>query len=86
LRQSGIRAQKSCLYTSGERSEGEKESTLIHTTCVRVVSKQEVFSFSSREEKYTMPPRRERQSPDLEDRDSRRRGRPAGNPEIERQM
>ena len=33
-----------------------------------------------------MPPRRERQSPDREDRDARRRGRPAGNPETERQM
>jgi hypothetical protein len=33
-----------------------------------------------------MPPRRERQSPDREDRDARRRGRPAGNPEMERQM
>jgi hypothetical protein len=33
-----------------------------------------------------MPPRRERQSPDREDRDVRRRGRPAGNAEIEREM
>jgi hypothetical protein len=37
-----------------------------------------------------MPPRRERQSPDREDRDARRRGRPAGNPagnaEMERQI
>jgi hypothetical protein len=33
-----------------------------------------------------MPPRRERQSPDPEDRDVRRRGRPAGNPEMERQI
>jgi hypothetical protein len=33
-----------------------------------------------------MPPRRERQSPDPEDREVRRRGRPAGNPEMERQM
>jgi hypothetical protein len=37
-----------------------------------------------------MPPRRERQSPDREDRDARRRGRPAGNPagnaEMERQL
>jgi hypothetical protein len=33
-----------------------------------------------------MPPRRERQSPDREDRDARRRGRSVGNPEIERQM
>jgi hypothetical protein len=33
-----------------------------------------------------MPPRRERQSPDREDRDVRRRGRPAGNAEMERQM
>jgi hypothetical protein len=33
-----------------------------------------------------MSPRRERQSPDREDRDARRRGRPAGNAEIEREM
>ena len=33
-----------------------------------------------------MPPRRERQSPDREDRDARRRGRLTGNPKIERQM
>jgi hypothetical protein len=33
-----------------------------------------------------MPPRRERQSPDPEDRKVQRRGRPAGNPEMERQM
>jgi hypothetical protein len=33
-----------------------------------------------------MPPRRERQSPDPEDREVRRRGRPAVNPEMERQM
>jgi hypothetical protein len=33
-----------------------------------------------------MLPRRERQSPDREDRDARRRGRPAGNPEMERQI
>jgi hypothetical protein len=32
-----------------------------------------------------MPPRRERQSPDPEDREVRRRGRPTGNPEMERQ-
>jgi hypothetical protein len=33
-----------------------------------------------------MLPRRERPSPDREDRDARRRGRPVGNPEMERQM
>jgi hypothetical protein len=33
-----------------------------------------------------MSPRRERQSPDPEDREVRRRGRPSGNPEMERQM
>ena len=33
-----------------------------------------------------MPPRRERQSPDHEDRDAQRRGRPAGNAEIEKEM
>jgi hypothetical protein len=35
---------------------------------------------------FTMPPRRERQSPDREDRHAQRRGRLAGNLEIERQM
>jgi hypothetical protein len=33
-----------------------------------------------------MPPRRERQSPDLEDREVRRRGRQVENPEMDRQM
>ena len=33
-----------------------------------------------------MPPRRETQSPDREDRDARRRGRLVGNPEMERQI
>jgi hypothetical protein len=33
-----------------------------------------------------MPPRRERQSPDPEDREVRKRGRPVGNLEMERQM
>jgi hypothetical protein len=33
-----------------------------------------------------MPPRRERQSPDPEDKEVRRRGRPIGNPEMERQI
>jgi hypothetical protein len=33
-----------------------------------------------------MPPRRERQSPDPEDREVRRRGRLIGNPEMERQI
>jgi hypothetical protein len=33
-----------------------------------------------------MPPRRERQSPECKDRDARRRGRPAGNAEMERQV
>jgi hypothetical protein len=33
-----------------------------------------------------MLPRRERKSPDREDRDTRRRGRPVGNPKIEHQM
>jgi hypothetical protein len=51
-----------------------------------VVSEREFFAFYSREGEYTMPPRRERQSPDPEDREVRRRGRPAGNPEMERQM
>jgi hypothetical protein len=37
-------------------------------------------------EEFTMPPRRERQFLDPEDRDVRRRGRPVGNPEMERQI
>jgi hypothetical protein len=46
-----------------------------------------LFVSGSREKRiYIMSPRRERQSPDHEDRDARRRGRPAGNPEMERQM
>jgi hypothetical protein len=45
-----------------------------------------IFAFCSREGKFTMSPRREKESPDPEDRDVRRRGRPVGNPEIERQM
>jgi hypothetical protein len=51
-----------------------------------VVSERELFAFYSREGEYTMSPRRERQSPDPEDREVRRRGRPAGNPEMDRQM
>jgi hypothetical protein len=39
------------------------------------------------EERFTMPPRRERQSPDPRRQGcARRRGRPKGNPEMERQM
>jgi len=59
------------------------------TVCVSVVSEQDKFSvFCSREgeREFTMPPRRERQSPDLEDREVKRRGRPTGNPEMERQI
>jgi hypothetical protein len=46
------------------------------------------LAFCNREKEadYTMPPRRERQSPDREDRDARRRGRQPGNPEMERQI
>jgi hypothetical protein len=52
-----------------------------------VVSEREyLFAFCSRERKFTMPPRRERQSPDPEDREVRRRGRQVANPEMERQM
>jgi sporulation protein YlmC with PRC-barrel domain len=51
-----------------------------------VVSEPEFFAFCSREEEDIMPPRRERQSPGPEDRDARRRGRPRGNLEMERQM
>jgi hypothetical protein len=45
-----------------------------------------LFSVAEREREFTMLPRRERQSPDPEDREVRRRGRPTGNPEMERQM
>jgi hypothetical protein len=44
------------------------------------------FSFCSKRRIFAMPPRRERQSPDPEDREVRRRGRLARNPEMERQM
>jgi hypothetical protein len=44
------------------------------------------FAFYRRERGFAMPPRREIQSPDLEDREVRRRGRPIGNPKMERQM
>jgi hypothetical protein len=57
--------------------------------CVRVVSEQGILSvFCSRGEKknFTMPPRTERQSPDPEEREVRRRGRLTGNPEMERQI
>jgi hypothetical protein len=56
--------------------------------CIRVVSELSWNSLcsGSREERDIMPPRRERQSPDREDRDARRRGRPAGNAEMERQI
>jgi hypothetical protein len=56
---------------------------------VKVVSEKGILSiFCSRVEKknFTMPPRRERQSPDPEDREVRRRGRPTGNLEMERQI
>jgi hypothetical protein len=46
---SGIRALKSCLYISGERREGERGSTLIHTTCIRVVSEARVSLLSEEE-------------------------------------
>jgi hypothetical protein len=49
---SGIRAQKSCLYISGERSEGEKESTLIHTTLHQVVSEPELHLYISGEVRW----------------------------------
>jgi hypothetical protein len=49
-------------------------------------SQKNSFYFYSRERGFAMPPRRERQSPDPEDREVRRRGRPIGNPEMERQM
>jgi hypothetical protein len=47
-----------------------------------LVSEQEyLFAFCSREEgEFSMPPRRERQSPDPEDREVRRRGRQVTNP------
>jgi hypothetical protein len=42
--------------------------------------------FIAERRRFTISPRRERQSPDLEDREVRRRGRPVGNPEMERHM
>jgi hypothetical protein len=45
-----------------------------------------LFSVAEKEKEFTMPPRREIQSPDPEDREVRRRGRPTGNPEMKRQM
>ena len=53
-----------------------------------LVSEREyLFSFCSREEgEFSMLSRRERQSPDPEDREVRRRGRQVANPEMERQM
>jgi hypothetical protein len=42
--------------------------------------------FVAERKRFIMPPRRERKSPDREDRDARRRGRPTGNPEMEHQM
>jgi hypothetical protein len=81
---------------------GEKEKVLVKRPAtvesgvdIRVVSELVVYLehsdlfvqvSSQREADYIMPPRRERQSPDREDRDARRRGRPAGNAEIEREM
>jgi hypothetical protein len=41
-----------------------------------------LFSIEEREIIY-LPPRRERQSPDPEDREVRRRGKLVGNPEME---
>jgi hypothetical protein len=51
LASSGIRALKYFLYISGERSEGERESTLIHMTCVRVVLEWGRLFLSIEEEK-----------------------------------
>jgi hypothetical protein len=48
-------------------------------------SRNSLLSGAERRENIMLP-RRERQSPDPEDREVRRRGRPAGNPEMERQM
>jgi hypothetical protein len=45
-----------------------------------------LFSIAEKKREFAMPPRRERQSPDPEDREVRRRGRPTGNPEMERQI
>jgi hypothetical protein len=44
------------------------------------------FVFCTREREFTKPSRRERQSPDPEDREVRRRGRSTGNLEMERHM
>jgi hypothetical protein len=67
---------------------GEGDWLLRERVDVRVVSELEVevLFVQVAKRKYIMPPRRERQSPYREDRDVRRRGRPAGNPEMERQI
>jgi flagellar motility protein MotE (MotC chaperone) len=55
--------------------------------CVRVVSERILlFSIAEKRENSPCQPRRERQSPDPEDREVRRRGRPVQNPEMERQI
>jgi hypothetical protein len=52
----------------------------------QVVSEREVFAFSSREENTSCRREEKDSHHDREDREVRRRGRPAGNPEMERQM
>jgi hypothetical protein len=76
------------LGLSEREGPGRSDRTARVTTLRQVVSEREdIFSFSSREgEEFNMSPRRERQSPDREDRDARRRGRPTGNLEMECQM
>jgi hypothetical protein len=76
------------ISSSGLRKEGPGERLDCEGhDCTKWYQSGNIFAFCSRErEEFIMPPRRERQSPDPEDRDARRRGRPAGNPEMERQM
>jgi hypothetical protein len=70
----------------------EKEKVLVERGCCRerlrqsgIRAKFSLFSVAERRGD-TMPPRRERQSPDREDRDARRRGRQSPNPEKEREL
>jgi hypothetical protein len=82
----GIRAKILSVYFRQEERK-RKESTLSRLASEWYQSGSGVlFVQVAERSRDTMPPRRERQSPDREDRDARRRGRPAGNAEMEREM
>jgi hypothetical protein len=76
-------------YIAGERREGEKENTLILTTCVRVVSKPEKSSlFSGNREKRITPCHPEERGSHLIMKTGMPEGGEGqtGNPEMERQI